>query len=340
MSTEYGTFYNTDYRSVTNSKSCPFTRNSSGKINEFRAPSKDQVRSVCPALNTMANHGYIPRDGRRLTFKSIFSGLKTCYGLSTPLALVLTLGGYLLVRRLPIQLPFGLDKIFRVRNPDGSTSSPGELDLHHIGLHNGVEHDASLVHEDARKGELYPPIRINDEWVKNIVGDISPKVKGYSDGQRTPSFGEGGSDSEDGLTTLSPSHDPSRSSSRSSMTIASGVSLGWQRFTSEEYRNTLVSAADVGRMRARRQREIAPKKMDSFHAELARGEMAIILGVWEETDGTTKKKGMPLPYLLTWLAKERLPEGWEPNHTQGLLDVIRKNKEIRAVAEAIENGDS
>ncbi|KAF9269717.1 Cloroperoxidase [Marasmius fiardii PR-910] len=334
----YGTFYNTDDASTPSLKqTCPFTRNSSGGIHEYRAPGASDTRSVCPALNTMANHGYIPRNGRRLTFMSIYSGLKGCYGLSTPLAIFLTLGGFFLIKRLPIRLPFGLDKIIRVRNPDGSTSSPGELDLHHIGLHNGVEHDASLVHVDAKKGELYPPILIVNDYVENLVGDILPKVKGYSETHLRvpPSLTEGDSDSDDGLRTLAPSPDPSRSSSRSSMTIASGLGLGWHRFTSEEYRTELVSSADVGRMRVRREEEIAPKKMDNFHAEIARGEMAVILGVWEETHSETKKMGVPLPYLLTWLGQERLPESWEPKRTQGLLDVIRRAKEIRTAAEAI-----
>ncbi|KAL0573751.1 hypothetical protein V5O48_008194, partial [Marasmius crinis-equi] len=286
-----------------------------------------------------------PRNGRNLGFATIFSGLKACYGLSSPLAFVLALGGFLLIRRLPIQLPFGLEKIVRVRNPDKTTSAPGVLDLHHIGLHNGVEHDASLVHEDAKDGELYPSIRVRDDWVLDLVGDVVPNVEGYS---RPPSatsllssmahrFG-----SEEDSSTLAPSSgEPSRASSnRSSITIAPpGIGSGWQKFTSAEHRHTLVSAADVGRMRARRQQEIAPKKVDSFHAEIARGEMAIILGVWEETDAA-EKKGIPLPYLLTWLTKERLPEEWEPNHVQGLLDVARRSREIRKVTEAIEKAKS
>ncbi|EEB98000.1 hypothetical protein MPER_02576 [Moniliophthora perniciosa FA553] len=110
-------------------------------------------------------------------------------------------------------------------------------------------------------------------------------------------------------------------------------SSSWRKYASKPYSDTLVSCADVGRMRARRQREIAPKKLDGLHEEIARGEMAIILGVWEQEtyvenlDGeknggvTVKKKGVPLPYLLTWLGEERLPEGWKPDHVQSLRGV-------------------
>jgi len=40
---------------------------------------------------------------------------------------------------------------------------------------------------------------------------------------------------------------------------------------------------------------------------------------------------MPLDMLREWLAEERLPEGWKPTHTQGLLQTIRTAREIRSL---------
>lgn len=40
---------------VDNLKACPVT----GQKYAFSAPQEGDVRSVCPALNTMANHGYM-----------------------------------------------------------------------------------------------------------------------------------------------------------------------------------------------------------------------------------------------------------------------------------------
>ncbi|KAJ3746831.1 Chloroperoxidase [Lentinula detonsa] len=281
---------------------CPITGN-----NAFCPPQKGDLRSVCPALNAMANHGFIPRDGRNLTFFTLFHGLKACYGLSSSLATVLVTGGFLAIGRLPIHIPF---------------VPGGVIDLHLVGLHNRVEHDASLVHLNTPLGHKYGPVEIQEEWVPMLVNDIQPP-------------------------TL---------------------------FNSPEFLTTFVDEADVGRMRARRQHDILPKKLDPVHAEVARGEMAIILGVWnseyqrkhegKQVKGESREKqGIPLQWLLQWLAEERLPDipisseskmevdgdsdiapkkttMWRPNHKQTLRDVVNRSKRIRKVTEAIESGEA
>ena len=87
----------------------------------------------------------------------------------------------------------------------------------------------------------------------------------------------------------------------------------------------LMNFEDVARARIRREAECKP--VDSVHAEIARGEMAIILGVWEVK--TKDKVGIPVDYLKRWIGEERLPDGWKPDHTQGLLDVIKRSSMIR-----------
>lgn len=99
----------------------------------------------------------------------------------------------------------------------------------------------------------------------------------------------------------------------------------------------LVDATDVARMRVRRQRLSRP--LDGAHAEIARGEMGIILGVWERrwtSSEVSKSRGIPLPWLINWLRYERLPEGWAPDHEQGLLDTIRRSKSIRSAMEEMQ----
>ncbi|KAJ7656222.1 Chloroperoxidase [Mycena rosella] len=51
-------------------------------------------RSPCPALNTLANHGYIPRSGTGIRFWDVLQAVKNVYNLSFPLAFLLTLAGY------------------------------------------------------------------------------------------------------------------------------------------------------------------------------------------------------------------------------------------------------
>ncbi|EGZ09490.1 chloroperoxidase [Phytophthora sojae] len=81
-------------------------------------PAKNH-RSPCPALNALANHGYLPRDGKNVTPHVLQDALVEVYNLDQSLAefLVSTLA----------------DK----------------FSLADLGEHNVVEHDASLVHDDA-----------------------------------------------------------------------------------------------------------------------------------------------------------------------------------------------
>ena len=97
------------------------------------------------------------------------------------------------------------------------------------------------------------------------------------------------------------------------------------RKSSDPTAKFLMNFEDVARARVRREAEC--KQVDSLHAEIARGEMAIILGVWEVK--TKDKVGIPMDYLKRWIGEERLPDGWQPNHTQGLLDVIYRSSQIR-----------
>ncbi|KIK51618.1 hypothetical protein GYMLUDRAFT_50435 [Collybiopsis luxurians FD-317 M1] len=325
---------------------CPVTGH---KSHEYCPPQDGDLRSVCPALNTMANHGYIPRDGQNLTFGVLFRGLKECYGLSSPLATVLVTGGFLLIHRSPLRVPYLSDlSLFSAKNPDGTVSPGGVIDLHLIGLHNGVEHDASLVHTNA-DGAKYAPVEIQDEWVPDLVGDILPPVQG-SEPARIPHPHRSLSDS----TTSSTSSDGSLSTGSSFYASAYSVPSLRKYISDPAYLDVLVNEDDVGRMRARRQKEILPDKLSAKHAEIARGEMAIILGVWRQE--RKEKGGIPLPWLLQWLSEERLPEVpapmqgtdsktpatvmWRPSHKQSLLDVVKRSSMIREVTNEIEKGKS
>jgi hypothetical protein len=205
----------------------------------------------------MANHGYIARDGKKVSAMDVVRGLMTCYGLSTPCAMFLSFAGFLWVGKL------------------GRTIS-----LYEIGKHNAIEHDASLVHHDTPEGEIYAPIGIDQSLVDAVVSDVKPS-----------------------LAEIEKSPDPTA--------------------------KFLMNHEDVARARIRRELECRP--VDNVHAEVARGEMAIILGVWEVK--TKDKVGIPVDYIKQWLSEERLPDGWKPDHTQGLLDVIRRSSTIREAME-------
>ncbi|KAF7288397.1 HEME-HALOPEROXIDASE domain-containing protein [Mycena chlorophos] len=278
-------------------RTCPVT-GQTGLGHEFIPAGEGDIRSVCPAINTMANHGYIPRDGKNITPLKIFRGLRACYGLSIPLAIVLVSGGWFFIKRY-----FGQ-----------------AITLLDLGAHGGVEHDASVVHGDtpyppgkphtatARDGIL-APIMIHPELVDEFVTSIRQRATKEAN---TSEF-------------VSPS-----SSSSADLVPESAV---------------LVNGHDIVQTRLRREKLSPP--LDALHAEVARGEMAIILGVWENASPLSparnaafqQEPGIPLPWLHRWLADERLPDGWRPTHTQGLRDVMRRSSAMRAEMKSIRKGD-
>ena len=93
----------------------------------------------------------------------------------------------------------------------------------------------------------------------------------------------------------------------------------------------LLNYEDVARARIRREAECRP--IDAVHAEIARGEMAIILGVWETK--SNKKTGIPVDHFRRWISEERLPDGWRPDHVQGLRDVKARSTQIRNAAKLL-----
>ncbi|KAH7467365.1 hypothetical protein KRP22_013271 [Phytophthora ramorum] len=75
-------------------------------------------RSPCPALNSLANHGYLPRDGKLLTPELVRNAVVTVFNLDESLA-----------ERLTQPLP-------------------QHFTLADLSVHGFIEHDASLVHDD------------------------------------------------------------------------------------------------------------------------------------------------------------------------------------------------
>lgn len=86
-----------------------------------------------------------------------------------------------------------------------------------------------------------------------------------------------------------------------------------------------LNSEDIARARVRRERE---SPLDGVHAEVARGEMAIALGVFGGTNGS--KEGIPVKWLKEWIKDERLPQGWNYTHTQGFFETIKTSGDIRS----------
>ncbi|KAJ6598218.1 Peroxidase, family 2-domain-containing protein [Mycena vulgaris] len=102
---------------------------SSHDQHKWMAPTPTDVRSPCPGLNTLANHGYLPRNGRNI---------------SIPMILDAAMDGF----------NFGPDTIIQAAKLGLlSGNAPTTLDLDALKLHNLIEHDASLSRNDVALGD-------------------------------------------------------------------------------------------------------------------------------------------------------------------------------------------
>lgn len=100
-----------------------------------------------------------------------------------------------------------------------------------------------------------------------------------------------------------------------------------KQFLEEVKDGQFVTVEDVAR--ARVWRESQCPVLNKFQAEIARGEMAIALGLFSQPASDTHKQGIPVDMLRTWFLEERLPDGWKPNHTQGLLETMETSTQLR-----------
>ncbi|OJZ79921.1 hypothetical protein ASPFODRAFT_98590, partial [Aspergillus luchuensis CBS 106.47] len=88
-------------------------------------------RGPCPGLNALANHGYLPRDGKNISLPRVEAALMTALHMDKALASALT----------------------RSLRPLGRED--GTFDLQDMRRHNVLEHDASFTRFDFRQGDNY-----------------------------------------------------------------------------------------------------------------------------------------------------------------------------------------
>ncbi|KAF8518519.1 Chloroperoxidase [Hysterangium stoloniferum] len=125
----------------------------------WRRAQRTDSRSPCPALNVAANHGYLPRDGRGLTMWAIIKALRECYNVSWQLAIVFTIGSFIILRVGGV----GYDWL----NP--------KIDLEDLAAHGVLEHNASLTHKDYQETP--------DSPIRN--GSRSPRSRSVSSSSST-----------------------------------------------------------------------------------------------------------------------------------------------------------
>lgn len=107
---------------------CLFPPTSAVSFTNWFPPGPHDVRSPCPGLNSLANHGILPHSGRGLTIPILIQGLKAGLNVGIDFSTAIGSAGLLSVPNSPLAISFDLNN----------------LDEHNF----PIEHDASLSRSD------------------------------------------------------------------------------------------------------------------------------------------------------------------------------------------------
>jgi len=111
---------------------------------KWRTPESGEVRSPCPMLNSLANHGVLPRDGKGITKEMAVKALTNAINLHVDIAKFFASGAI-------------------ATNPDAHAHS---FDLNHVNKHGLIEHDVSLTRDDIAFGDNHT---FNPDIWKSVV---------------------------------------------------------------------------------------------------------------------------------------------------------------------------
>lgn len=118
----------------------------------WRAPGPNDLRGPCPMVNTLANHGFLPRDGRKVNMFNLLKGLDESVNLGE--AATLLVGSVAL-----------------------TTGNLLWFNLDDLNKHGIIEHDASLSRNDAAIGDNHS----FNATVWDLVASHFPPGKGTID---------------------------------------------------------------------------------------------------------------------------------------------------------------
>ncbi|KZV77997.1 Cloroperoxidase, partial [Exidia glandulosa HHB12029] len=112
----------------------------------FVPPGPGDSRSPCPLLNALANENIMPHTGQNIPIALLNQTMREVLNLGADLTDALVGGAQ----------QFADDN--------------GTINLHDLATHNVLEHDASLVHDDAAPGAVYAPTDTNKAKVAAVSG--------------------------------------------------------------------------------------------------------------------------------------------------------------------------
>ena len=174
--------------------------------NEFIAARQDDIRSPCPAINTLANHGFISRDGRDVIVEDLAQALEDVYRVSAttllngPIAAAITLN---LTETKNGNDVLTIDQLFQnsdsaeALNPNRNRGLAQEHDSSFFRLDSDLLGDrfpsASLIHDffeandgltlDVEEVMEYQRMRVKDSCDRH-ENDNPPTTRPYTAGHR------------------------------------------------------------------------------------------------------------------------------------------------------------
>ncbi|KAJ7432419.1 Chloroperoxidase [Mycena galericulata] len=123
-----------------------------GGNHDWIEPTATDVRSPCPGLNTLANHGYLPRTGKNISIPMILNAASDAFNINADTILPFAKFGLL------------------------SGNEDVSLTLDALKLHGLLEHDASISRGDAALGDN---LHFN-ETLFTVLADANPGVDYYN----------------------------------------------------------------------------------------------------------------------------------------------------------------
>ncbi|KAF5368724.1 hypothetical protein D9757_010423 [Collybiopsis confluens] len=120
---------------------------------QWQKPGPDDSRGPCPGLNTLANHGFLPRNGQNITVQNILDAVNDGFNFR------------------PIDIMVVAAKVALL-----STDNVNYVTLEESGLYGNIEHDTSLSRQDFDIGDS---IHFN-ETIYQTLANSNPGVDYYN----------------------------------------------------------------------------------------------------------------------------------------------------------------
>ncbi|KAI3324747.1 Cloroperoxidase [Xylariaceae sp. AK1471] len=119
---------------------------------QWRAPKEGDVRAPCPMLNTLANHGYLPRNGKGISKAIAVEALST-------------------VLNWDVSIVSPLYDFAQPTNPNPNATT---IDLNHLTTHDILEHDGSLSRQDTFFGPA--DVFHEETWNETLSYFTTPNI--------------------------------------------------------------------------------------------------------------------------------------------------------------------